>query len=203
MGIRRILFAGLAVLTILTQSGCVIGVLCWPLFVVGTGVGLIGTGMTVGGVMINRPDLWYLGTGVIVAGVLLDKDNHGRNDALNPLPRTDQVAAAAGVEIADINSYNDNLNFIQEVAERLANDIRSQSLRTDLIQYKSIKDLAADPELDELAKKYGFDSSAEFLETFKYEKLPRDKVQRFADATHLELAQAKILLFYGFSVRSE
>lgn len=199
----------LAVLTVvlslaISQTGCLIGLVSWPLWIVGSVVGATGIGLTVGGVIIRDPGLAGAGIGLMTLGAVLDSENPGRADALNDLPMTQELAKEANVKMADIKSYNRNLDQVRRVGLDLAEDLREQVKRkADLNKYHNQDELSRDPQIENLAVKYGFENGSELFNTFGQKKLPAANLQKFAEKTDLTQGQAKLLLYYGFGVQAE
>jgi hypothetical protein len=198
----------LALLTVLTSlslstSGCLVGIVFWPLWIVGSLTGATGLGMAFGGLAINNAYVADSGFGLIGLGSILDAPAPERADALNELPMTQTVADQAGVELSAIRSYNRNLEHIRNIGLELARDIRSQATRTDLMSIQNAAQLEQDAQIDALAVKYGFQSAHHFFSTFRQKALKRDELEAFARQTQLSLDEAKLLLRFGFAVASE
>lgn len=179
-------------LLFLSQSGCVTGLIFPPLWIPALAFGTLGA---------IHNDPYYLDWGVI-----LNQDNPSHEDALNELPRGDQnFNKKYGINDQDIQDYNDHLNQIRKVAIELKEDIQTEASRWKSVSIFSISksDLEMDPELNRLAKKYGFSDSLQFLESFHQEKLSWSQVQSFANQTQLGFKEAKLLLKIGFGVQIE
>ncbi len=179
---------GLSVLA--SQTGCISALVFPPLIIPGVIFYALGVG-----------EPFERGEGLRFTGVLLGSKDPGHAVALNQIPLDESIAQKAGVSVEDIEDYNNNLNQIRTVALELQQDIRSQLARSELKHYTRMDQLAQDVQVDSLAKKYGFGSGQEFLETMTSQHLSNEKVQSFSEATHLEAAQVKILLHYGFGVK--
>jgi hypothetical protein len=199
----------LAVITIvlslaISQTGCLIGIFVWPLWMVGGVVGLTGVGLTTGGFIFKDRHLTCAGVGFMAVGAFLDSENPGRADALNDLPMTAEVAKNAGVTLADLKNYNRNLDQVRRAGLELAEDLRQQVRReSELSQYRNQDELSRDPQIERLAVKYGFENGADLFNSFRYKKLPAANLKRFADHQYLTPGEAKLLLYYGFGVQSE
>jgi hypothetical protein len=170
-----------------TQTGCLIGFIAVPAFVplvtIGTIIGIGGTGVALYGAIKLHPLVpeiapdpnatYYLagGVGGMLFGAVLDAPNPSHQESLNPISRDQEIATKLGVDLDDISDYNDNLNQVRTVAIELSNDIRSQLKRTDLGSVSSLKDLGNDVRIDQLARKYGFESGLHFVKSFKDEKI--------------------------------
>jgi hypothetical protein len=190
----------------MTQTGCITGFLVPPLL-----LPLVITGVVVavpGGVMIGMgaykrsTPLIGTGTALLIVGGILDEENPGQMDALNPISRDQGIARELGVTLDDITDYNNNLNQIREVLFTLSQDLHSQLKRPEFRGLAKFDELAKDLQIDSLARKYGFSSGQELIETFKTDRLSSQALERFSQATQLSIAQAKILLKYGFAVNS-
>ena len=196
----------LALAMMVTQSGCLIGFILppviVPLTITGTLTGIAGGIMVGVGTHDQNAPLLGTGAGLMLAGGILDQENPGQMDALNPISRDKAIAQELGVTLDDITDYNDNLNPIRQVALDLSKDIQSQLKRSEFKGIPNLEQLSNDSQIDTLARKYGFNSGREFVETFKAEKLSQQALDRFAQATQLSAIQAKILLRYGFAVNS-
>ncbi|MEO5969649.1 MAG: hypothetical protein ABIQ95_06950 [Bdellovibrionia bacterium] len=184
-------FSILAILLTLatTQTGCIVGFLFPPLWLVSGGVLIVGA-------IEGDGDLLTLGW-------VLDTKNPGRADALNEIPMSEEYAKTALVKIKDIKSYNRDLEKIRGVGIDLANDIRSQMQRQDLRQITRIEQLSHDAQIDRLASKYGFESGEALFNSFSQKELPGKTIAAFAKNMDITEGQAKLLLFYGFGVKSE
>src|SRR6476660_7671967 len=113
MKLKKTLTAGVIAFSIMaTQTGCLIGLVAWPLWIVGSVVGVTGAGLTIGGAVVSDPALLGTGVGLMVLGGILDTENPGHVDAVNPLPHEAKIADMVGVTVDDIENYNDNLNQI-------------------------------------------------------------------------------------------
>jgi hypothetical protein len=188
---------------LLSQPGCVAGIISWPLWAIGSVVGVSGLVIGTEGQFHHDIDLVGMGDLLVVSGFFLDTQNPGRSDALNELPMTEASAQAAGVTIQDIRSYNHHLEHIRAVGMEIFQDIKAQVNRTELRNFTALAQVHSDPELQGLVQKYGFESTAAFLSTFSSQKLPRTSLEHFARSQNLSEAEAKLLLFYGFNVVTE
>src|SRR5689334_9155785 len=113
MKIKKTIAAAIIALTLMvSQSGCVLGIFFWPLWIVGSVVGITGFAVTLGG--IAAPVLIGPGVGLMLVGIVLDEKNPGHVDMLNNLPRDKDLAKEIGVSVDDLSDYNDHLNQIRE-----------------------------------------------------------------------------------------
>jgi hypothetical protein len=131
----------------------------------------------------------------------LDEKNPGRMDAMNPLPKDDEFASKIGVSVDDISDYNDNLNQVQKVAGELSQDIRSQVNRVK--QFNHMDQITSDAEINQVARKYGFENATTFVDALKGDHLQTQYVESFAKNVNLPTVQAKILLSYGFGIKTQ
>lgn len=183
------IFVGLTLL-FLSQSGCVMGLIFPPLWI---------PALACGGIGLVHHDPYYLDW-----GVFLSQNNPSHEDALNELPRGDRAFNDKyEMNDQDIEDYNDHLNQIRKVAIELKEDIQTEIARLRNAPLFSKKHLETDPELNRLAKKYGFIDSLHFLESFQQEKLTQLQIQNFANQTQLGFKEAKFLLRVGFGVQIE
>jgi len=217
---KNLITAALALTLMVTQSGCLVGLVFWPLWIVGSVVGVTGAALTtIGSIDLDCHDahdcheghyhrstdieLVGNGIGLMLLGAVLDEKNPGHVDVLNPIPRDKEIADSAGVSVDDLSHYNNNLNQVRKVALELKNDIRSQLARPELKDVSSLAELAQDQQVNALVNKYGFESAEEFLKPTSTYKLPLKNLEAFAEATHLTPMMAKIMLYHGFAIRTE
>jgi hypothetical protein len=194
---KKLAVLGIVLSLAVSQTGCLLGLISWPLWIVGSVVGVIGAAATLGGAGV-------LGLGMMTLGAVLDSENPGRADALNDLPMTLDVAKNAGVKIIDIKSYNRNLDQVRRAGLELAEDLRQQvNRKSELSKYRNQDELSRDPQIETLAAKYGFESGADLFKSFNYKKLPAVNLKKFAGNQNLTQGEAKLLLYYGFGVQAE
>jgi hypothetical protein len=200
---KRLAVVTVALSLALTQTSCLSGIAFWPLWIVGSAVGAMGIGLTVIGPVFDNSNLFGGGIGLMLAGSVLDAENPGRADALNELPMSEEFAKNANVKVADIKTYNRELDQVRKVGVELANDIRSQVLRRELSHASSVEQLSRDPQIDRLAGKYGFESGEALFDSFNKKALPAQNLSNFAKNMDLTQGQAKLLLYYGFGVKTQ
>jgi hypothetical protein len=211
---KSIITTLLAVTLMISQTGCLIGIVAWPLWIVGSVVEVTGAALTTVGAIdlgLHRDqyrrdtDIALIGSGagLMVLGAILDEHNPGRVDVLNPIPRDKAIADKMGVNVDDLSQYNNHLNQIRKVALELQKDIKSQVSRPELKKAGSLAALAQDIQVNTLVKKYGFENAEEFLKPTSTTKLPLRSLENFAEATHLTPVMAKIMLYHGFAVQTE
>jgi hypothetical protein len=165
-------------------------------------VGLAGGIMTGVGVYQKSSPLLAAGVGFMIAGSILDTGNPGHLEAFNPIPRDKALARELGVTLDDLTDYNENLNSIYEVAQSMTTDLRDLFQRPELKVVLNPEFLAKDTQIELLARKYGFSGAQELIAAFRKEQLSHETLERFSQATQLSPIQAKILLHYGFAVKS-
>jgi hypothetical protein len=200
----KLAIVALAAVLSMNLSGCMLSLACWPLWI--PGAVLLAGGMVVsveGGSSHRSDSKQLLGSGLALGlvGFILGTDDPGHSDALNPLPHDETVAKTAGVTVDDIEDYNRNLLNVREVGLQLAKELRTQVHRIDLKSISALKDIINDSEINQLARNYGFENTQEFIGTFKMTRFPKEKIEAFADATHLSVPQSKLLLRYGFGIQ--
>ena len=186
----------------LTQSGCLCGIVVWPLWIAGSAVGVIGLTMGAAGLHYERDDLLRDGLEIALCGVLLDEKNPAHVEALNEIPRDAKLARKLAVSIDDMSDYNDNLNQIQVLGKRMIGDLKPLIKRIKNNEI-SPSQITSDPQINEIAHRYGFGSAAELMSTQHSKVLPRAYLESFAQATELSVPQAKIFLYHSFGIQAE
>ncbi|MFZ9594903.1 MAG: hypothetical protein ACO3A2_02375 [Bdellovibrionia bacterium] len=201
---KKIVSLLFALFLIVSQTGCVGGIFFWPLWIPGIVTSSVGISMALSGYHYRCYHFAHTGDTLFWAGTILDEKNPLHQEVMNELPRGSEFLKKL-LQVGDeqIEDYNDHLNRIQEVAQDLKADIRSQSVRLNKRAIFGEEDFIHDPQINALAEKYGFLSAKGFLETFHQEKLTREQVQAFAERTQLSLSQARIMLILGFGVQVE
>ena len=199
-GYARIIAASL--LIAISQSGCILGFGFFPLWFIGAG-GVVSGGV-IGAVGLRQKDndATKLGIHLLIGGTLLGENNSGHVEALNEVPRDPALAKKLSVSLDEISNYNDHLNEIQGVGQKLINDLKPLIKRFKNNEFRP-KNLLTDPELNEIAHRYGFGSMKEFFSTKNSKVLPKAYLESFAKATELSVSQARIFLYHAFGIESE
>jgi type II secretory pathway component GspD/PulD (secretin) len=112
------------------------------------------------------------------------------------------LAQKISVSLDDISDYNDNLNRIQVLGKQLVEDLKPLIKRIKNNEITPAM-LTSDPQINQVAHRYGFGSAAEFMRTKNSVTLPKAYVESFAQATDLSIPQAKIFLYHSFGIKTE
>lgn len=180
MKFYKILRVWVLVLLVTFCSGCIVG---FPVMIggfiaggnpvmIGTGIALVGAGMTVGQKSASEGRIYMDKAGL---AILLDDKNPGRLEMLNPLPIFDGLARSLNVSLSDIEHYNDEL-------EQIIN-IDNQFLET-----------AKNKKWEQFAKKVGALSFDELKSILNQKELGQKELSRFAEASQLTEKTAAIYL---------
>jgi len=192
-----------------TQTGCIVGFVLgpygMPFWAAGTATGIVGSALTLGGVLGGSQGLASFGASLFLTGVILDEENPGRVDHLNMIPLSKKVASEMGVSVNDIKNYNSNLRgAVRDASNQLVGDLKGPVSRIQ----KSLKsfgkyDLAKDDQVVALAHDYGFADVAELVKVASGRKLPSDKLSGFANRLRLSEQDTRILLYTGLGIVAE
>ena len=197
---RQVLVA--CILLAISQTGCVAGTICVPLWVAGTVTSYSGGVLTLAGLKARSPNTAALGISLVFIGAILGEENSNHAEALNEIPRDHDLAQKISVTIDDITDYNDNLNKIQLVGQQLVEDLKPlvKRLKKNEIDPKMV---TSDSEINELARRYGFGSAAELMKTKGFKTLPQAYLESFAKATDLSVPHARIFLYHSFGIKTD
>lgn len=161
------------------QSGCIVG-----LSIGNPGLAWGGLGLWSLGFIADSPL-------AKVAGIVLDASNTGRQDALNPWPVDNEVAATLGTTVDTLLTYNDELNqviaaddYISSIVESLSQDY---SLTSD--------------EATMAAKTLGLTDGQELVDVLKGDSLSQSNVQKFATAFKMSPSTAELYLKRRWNVK--
>ena len=196
---RRLIVASL--LLTLTQTGCLCGIAVWPLWIVGSAVTLTGASIMGVGMIHQYEPYAHTGLGIAILGSILGEENTLHIEAFNEIPRDLKLAHTLSVSLDDLSDYNDNLNQIQTLGNQIIKDLQPlmKRIRSNEITPSQI---ISDPQINELARRYGFGSAAELMTTRSSTVLPHAYLNSFARSTGLSVVQAKIFLYYAFRIES-
>jgi|GEM_PF-1068243 len=197
---RRLIAA--SVLITVTQTGCLCGIAFWPLWIAGSAIGVTGAAIVGGGIAHNHDRLIALGIELGLYGAILGEENPAHAEAFNEVPRDAKLAQKISVSLDDISDYNDNLNRIQVLGKQLVEDLKPLIKRIKNNEITPAM-LTSDPQINQVAHRYGFGSAAEFMRTKNSATLPKAYVESFAQATDLSIPQAKIFLYHSFGIKTE
>ena len=186
----------------ITQSGCLCGIVFWPLWIAGSAVAITGAAITGIGIINQHESLARGGFEIALAGSLLGEENTAHAEAFNEIPRDAKLAQKLAISVEDISDYNDNLNQVQLLGKRMIEDLKPLIKRIKNNEI-SPSQITSDPQINEIAHRYGFGSAAELMSTQHAKVLPRAYLESFAQATELSVPQAKIFLYHSFGIQTE
>jgi hypothetical protein len=193
---RKFLGTALLMTFLLTQTGCLasgfIGALGATWLNVGAGVTVVGIGTgfwldeSHPTSKINGEVLMYV-SGVI--GFALDEKNPGRNEALNPLPITQQTAMALHTDLAGLENYNYELVQINS-----ANTILEAHLR------KVADDKLSESGLQQAALDLGLSGAQELKAVLRQDKLSSADLEKFSNKNGLSHESARLFMKLRFGI---
>jgi hypothetical protein len=179
--IKKMLMICLLVGSLISQSGCIVGLATGnaPLAWVGLGGAWVAPNT-------GAPLLAYI-------GIVLNSEDTGRSNALNPLPLDENVAQALEVGLEDIETYNDELNEVIAADEAIV----------AVLQKGSENNSSSKEELNNAANLVGLNSSEELIDILKGDELSREVLNVFASSFEMSPKTAELYLKNRWLIKIE